>query len=146
MWLENLPAVFLSLSPLPLSRIYLLPGNSTTRSGDEKKTQMSPQGSTVHSGLGTRDSLVVKQSWSWALTGVSTTNGHSVWVLAIYLCWDYIMSCCSCWPSTPPWMEFRVESSSEELCSGKKWQPRFSGGQTYSGANFMSPILVSPHI
>ena len=34
--------------------------------------------------------------------GLSTTNWHLPWVLAIYLYKDQIMCCCSCWTSTLP--------------------------------------------
>ena len=32
------------------------------------------------------------------------------------------------------------------LCSGRNWQNRSSDSYIFSGADFMSPILVSPHI
>ena len=37
------------------------------------------------------------------------------------------------------------EQKKGTLCSGKHWQDRSSDGQIFSGANFMSPNLVSPH-
>ena len=49
---------------------------------------------------------------------------------------------CGCWPPTPP-REFRVKSRSETLCALANWQDRSSDSQEFSGADSMSPILVS---
>jgi len=46
-----------------------------------------------------------------------------------------------------PRKEFREENKNEALCAqGKNWQNRSSDSYIFSGANFMSPSLVSPHI
>ena len=48
-----------------------------------------------------------------------------------------------------PWKEFRVESRNEALCAWKKnWKDRSSDSyiQIFSGADFMSPVLISPYI
>ena len=46
------------------------------------------------------------------------------------------MYCCSCWPSTPPGKEFRVEQIWGTLYSGKIWQNRSSDSRY-----FQEPIL-----
>ena len=37
------------------------------------------------------------------------------------------------------------EQKRATLCSGKSWQDRSSDSQIFWGANFLSPILISPH-
>ena len=54
------------------------------------------------------------------------------------------MYCCSCWPSTPP------GGAQRESINEAPWAPGKVAGQVlrqiFSGADSMSPILVSPHI
>ena len=70
--------------------------------------------------------------------------------LAFYHYKDWLPCCCSCWPSALRQKESRVESKSEALCSwsggGGNWQDRTSDSLIFSGADFMSPVLISPHI
>ena len=54
------------------------------------------------------------------------------------------MCCCSCWPSTPHEGVQGGEQKWGTLCSGRKTGR--TGLQIVSGADFMSPILISPHI
>ena len=42
-----------------------------------------------------------------------------------------------CWPSTPPWKEFRVKTKNKALCAlGKPWKNRPSDSQMFSGKDF----------
>ena len=80
-----------------------------------------------------------------SLCGVSTTNRHLPWVLAISFCKDWIMCCFSCWPSTPPEWVQGGEQKWGILCSGKP------AGQVFRELDifrswFYEPFLVSPPI
>ena len=47
------------------------------------------------------------------------------------------MTAIRCWPSTPPWKEFRVETKNKALCAlGKSQKNRLSDSQMFSGKDF----------
>ena len=56
------------------------------------------------------------------------------------------MCCWSCWPLTTPWKNSGWRAEVRHSVLWGNWQDRSSESQIFSGADFMSPILVSPHI
>lgn len=42
--------------------------------------------------------------------------------------------------------EFKVESRREALCAPGNWQARSLDSQMFLGADFMNPLLISPHM
>ena len=57
-----------------------------------------------------------------------------------------IMCCWSCWPPTTPWKNSGKRAEMRHSVLWGNRQDRSSESQIFSGADFMSPILVSPHI
>ena len=67
------------------------------------------------------------------------------WNLALACCLykAYTMTTASCWPSTPPWKEFRVEIRNKALCAlGKTQKNRPSESQMFSGKDFYEPNFL----
>ena len=56
------------------------------------------------------------------------------------------MCCWSCWPPTTPWKNSGKRAEMKHSVLWGNRQDRSSESQIFSGADFMSPILVSPHI
>ena len=69
-------------------------------------------------------------------TNVNTCAVNYKLALAMHLCKDEIMCCCSCWPSHPGKGVQGGEQKRGTLCSGRTWQNRSSDSWIFSGADF----------